>query len=407
MAKVLGIVAEYNPFHNGHLYHIENAKAKTESDYVVAIISGNFTQRGDTSIVNKWEKTKMALNNGVDLVIELPTLYSISSAENFAYGAIKILNELGIIDYISFGMETDEITNLNNIANILYNEPKEYQEILKNELKSGITYAKGMEIAICKYLKDNKYKDILNGSNNILAIEYLKALKRTKSKIIPVGIKREKVFYNSRKIVDEYASATGIRYLLEKKQIEEISKLVPNKTFNILIENIRNGNYNINISNFSKEIMYKIRSMSTKDILDLPEVSEGLEYLIKESSGKTNDIVQLLNNIKSKRYTQNRIQRIMLYALLNINKNDMEMSKKVKPYVRILGFNSNGKKLLSKINSQIKVITSIKNFEDNNKNMKLKRMLDIDKYATDIYTLGYSDNSSSNLDYTNGLVIIE
>ena len=407
MANVLGIVAEYNPFHNGHLYHIENAKSKTNCDYVVAIISGNFTQRGDTSIVNKWEKAKMALNNGVDLVIELPTIYSISSAENFAYGAIKILNELGIVNYISFGMEQDDLTILDNIANVLYDEPKDYQDLLKKELKNGVTYAKGIENALCKFLKDDNYKNILNGSNNILAIEYLKSLKRMKSKIIPIGVKREKVFYNSRKIADEYASATGIRYLLEQRQIKEVSKLVPNSSFNILIDNIKNGQYNINIFNFSKEIMYKFRSMSIKDISNLPEVSEGLEYLIKESSEKTNSLLEVINNIKSKRYTQTRIQRILLYALLSINKSDMEMSKKIKPYVRILGFNDNGKKLLSKISNKTKVITSVKDFENNNKNIRLKRMLDIDKYATDIYTLGYSNNSISNLDYTNGLIIIK
>ena len=122
MSKVLGIIAEYNPFHNGHLYHLEASKKLTDADYTVAIISGNFTQRGSTSIVDKWSKTKMALKNGIDLVIELPVLYSISSAENFADGAIKILNSLGIVDYLSFGAETSDISILNNIANILCSE---------------------------------------------------------------------------------------------------------------------------------------------------------------------------------------------------------------------------------------------------------------------------------------------
>ena len=237
MSKVLGIVAEYNPFHNGHLYHIEKAKSTSNSDFVVAIISGNFTQRGDTSIINKWEKAKIALNNGADLVIELPTIYSISSAENFAFGAIEILNELGFIDYVSFGMESDELSILNNIANVLYDEPKDYQNLLKTELKNGVTYAKGVENAICKYLNDDIYKSALNGSNNILAIEYLKSLKKLKSEIIPIGIKREKVFYNSKKIVDEYASSTGIRLLLERRQIEEIARVMPQQSFNILISN--------------------------------------------------------------------------------------------------------------------------------------------------------------------------
>ena len=128
MSKVLGIIAEYNPFHNGHLYHLENSKAKSEADYVVAVITGNFTQRGDTSIVNKWDKAKMALSSGADLVIELPTIYSLSSAENFAEGGIKILNALGIVDTISFGMETDDISDINSISDVLYLESKEYKK---------------------------------------------------------------------------------------------------------------------------------------------------------------------------------------------------------------------------------------------------------------------------------------
>ena len=405
MSKVLGIIAEYNPFHNGHLYHIETAKNKAKADTVVAIITGNFTQRGNTSIIDKWEKAKMAINAGCDLVIELPTIYSISSAENFALGAIKILNELGIIDTISFGMETDELSNLNNIANVLYNEPKEYKMILKKELSAGISYANARANALNKYINDKNYEELLKGSNNILAVEYLKALKLQKSKIMPLGIKREKVYYNSKKIVDEYASSTGIRHLLERKQIEEIARVMPKETFRILIEDLREGKFNLNLSVFSKEIIYKLRSMSLNEIKNLPDVSEGLENLIKESANKTNNLIELINNIKSKRFTQTRIQRILLYSLLGITKKDMEMSKKTIPYIRILGFNKNGKRLLSEINPNAKVITSLKKFEDKNKNLRLKRILEIDKYATDVYTLGYSKESFSNLDYTKGMVI--
>ncbi len=405
MAKVLGIIAEYNPFHNGHLYHIENSKTKAQADAVVAVITGNFTQRGNTSIVNKWEKAKMAISSGVDLVIELPTIYSISSAENFAEGGIKILNELGIVDTISFGMESDNIVDLNNIADVLLIESKEYKEILKNELDSGISYPLARQNAIVKYLNDTKYENILNGSNNILAIEYLKALKKLKSKIIPIGIKREKVFYNSKKIVDEYASSTGIRQLLERKRIEEIARVVPKSTFNILIDNIRKGTCIIDLSIFSKEIIYKLRCMTKKEIANLPEVSEGLENLIKESSAKTNNAMELINLIKSKRYTQTRIQRILLYALLGISKEDVDMSKKITPYVRVLGFNDKGKKMLSDISLKATTITSVKKFEEINKNAKYKKMLEIDKLATDIYTLGYNKNLKSNLDYTQQMII--
>src|SRR5574344_1234145 len=197
MASVLGIIAEYNPFHNGHLYHIEEAKKQTGADYVICIITGNFTQRGNTSIVNKWVKTQMALENGADLVIELPTVYSISSAENFAEGAIKILDSLKIVDTLAFGTETADFAALNNIANILYDEPKEYISILNHELGKGLSYPKARENALMMYLNDIKrYANILSGSNNILAIEYLKALKRLKSDIKPFAVQRQKVYYN-------------------------------------------------------------------------------------------------------------------------------------------------------------------------------------------------------------------
>lgn len=414
MSKVVGIIAEYNPFHNGHSYHIQNTKAQTGADFVVAVMTGNFTQRGNTSVINKWEKTKMALNGDTDLVIELPTIYSISSAENFANGAVKILNELGIVDTISFGMEADDISTLNNIANVLYTEPFEYKTILEQELSKGNSFPKARSNALMMYLNDIKrYANILKGSNNILAIEYLKALKKQKSNLVPFGLKREKVYYNSTKIIDEYASSTGIRDLLLHNQLEEARKVIPAKSYSILLNNLRQGTYVLDIIAYNDEILYKLRNMTVNQIANLPDVNEGLEYLIKDISNKTNNLIELINGIKSKRYTQTRIQRILLYALLGITKEDMDMSKKVIPYIRVLGCSEKGKLLLSQINSKAKVITSLKKYESANKikllsgrkNKMLARMLEIDKIATDIYTLGYKKDSKAGLDYTRGLIL--
>ena len=414
MSKVVGIIAEYNPFHNGHSYHIQNTKAQTGADFVVAVMTGNFTQRGNTSVINKWEKAKMALNGDADLVIELPTIYSVSSAENFANGAVKILNELGIVDTISFGMEANDVSTLNNIANVLVNEPPEYKAILEHELGKGNSFPKARENALMMYLNDIKrYANVVKGSNNILAIEYLKALKKQKSSIVPFGVKREKVYYNSTKIIDEYASATGIRNLLLHNQLEEVRKVMPSKSYSILLNNLRQGTYVLDIIAYNDEIIYKLRSMTVKQIANLPDVSEGLEYLIKEVSNKTNNLIELINGIKSKRYTQTRIQRILLYALLGITKKDMEMSKKITPYIRVLGCSEKGKILLSQINSKAKVITSLKKYEGSNKDKRfcigkqkaLNRMLEIDKMATDIYTIGYKKDSKAGLDYTKGLIL--
>lgn len=408
MSQVLGIIGEYNPFHNGHLYHIAKSKEETGANYVICVISGNFVQRGNTSIINKWAKAKMALVNGADLVIELPTIYSISSAENFAEGAIKILNSLKIVDTLSFGMETKDISILNNIANVLYAEPKEYVTILAHELQKGNSFPKARENALMMYLNDiKKYANVLSGSNNILGIEYLKALKKTKSDIMPVGIKREKVLYNDEYMVDEFASATAIRKMLMTRQFDDIRKTMPRSSYQILGQELKDGHYVIDLSKFEKEIMYALRKMTIEQIKNLPDVTEGLEVSIKNAAESCNKLDDLINIIKSKRFTQTRIQRILLYALLGIDKKKMDVARKISPYVRVLGLNNKGKQLLSEIvrnNPKINIITSVKKYMDNVGNKNLKEMLQTDIFATNIYTLGYESDSWANLDYTNKII---
>ncbi len=410
MSEVLGVVAEYNPFHNGHLYHLEKTKEKTGAKFVVCVMSGNFVQRGNTSIVDKWTKAEMALAGGVDLVIELPAVYSVSSAESFAQGAVKILENLGIVDTISFGTETDDFAALNNIATILTEEPKEFSNMLKEELKQGVSYPKAREQALIKYLNDDvRYKNILNNPNNILGVEYLKALKQLKSKISPVAIKREKVYYNDNTIVDDFASATAIRNMVMNKEFASLIKVVPRVTYETLLKEYEVGNVVYDIQRYEKEIFYTLRRMSLSDIAELPDVSEGLENTIKNAANFCNNIKDFVNMVKTKRYTQTRIQRILVFALLGITKKDVQMAKKVVPYARVLGFNEKGKMLLSGIaqnNPKMEVITSVKKFMDNNTNKTYKRMLDIDIFATDVYTLGYRYDSMANLDYTKNMVML-
>lgn len=409
MSKVLGIIAEYNPFHNGHLLHLEKSKKICDAQYSVCVMSGNFVQRGNTSIVNKWIRAEMALKSGVDLVLELPTVYSISSAENFAEGAIKLLNSLKIVDTISFGSENSDINVLNRISSVLHEEPKQYLEFLNSESKKGLSFPKARENAILLYLNDKKYLNILNQPNNTLAIEYLKALKKYKSHISPISVKREKVFYNSNCIVDEYASATAIRNMIINEQFNDIRKVVPASSYNLLMNEIEEGHLVIDIFKFEKEILYTIRRLSADDIKNFPEVTEGLENAIKNASNSCNNLSELINMIKSKRYTHTRIQRILLYILLNITKKDMYLSRKNIPYARILGYSPQGKELISEIykaNPKITLITSVKNFLDSSNNKTYKYMLNKDILATNIYTLAYSNNSTANLDYTKKIVTL-
>ena len=412
--RVLGIIAEYNPFHNGHMYHLQKAKEQSGAQYCICVMSGNFVQRGNTSIVNKWKKAEMALLNGVDLVIELPTIYSVASAEGFSLGAIKLLNNLKIVDAISFGTETSDFAALNNISSIVNEEPMKYKSILNSELKKGLSFPKARENALMLYLNDNKrYDNILNTPNNILAIEYLKALKKIKSTIQPIPVKREKVYYNDNVIVDEFASATAIRKLLKNEEFSEIRKVVPKSTYQILEKETELGNVVLDLSRYEKEIIYNLRRMTVGEIAELPDVNEGLEHSLKNAANYSNDITNLINIVKTKRYTVTRIQRILICALLGITKRDVGMAKKTEPYIRVLGFNEKGKELISRINKQnpkATVITSVKKFQDknnNNKNSKIyKRLLDIDIFSTNVYTMACKSESLANLDYTKNMVIL-
>ena len=408
MSKVLGIIAEYNPFHNGHLFHLNESKKLTGSSYTGAIMSGNFAQRGNTSIIDKWSKAKSAIECGVDLVVELPVLYSTSSAENFAEGAIKILDSLKVVDYLSFGAETADINLLNNIATVLNEEPKEYKSLLSEELKKGLSYPKARENALMIYLNDiKKYSNVLSSPNNILGIEYIKALKKYNSIIQPIAMPRHESGHNDLNYHGNIASSTAIRNITKNNGFDILRKLMPEPSYTNLIKNIKVGHVVPDLSVFEKEIIFNLRKMSIYDISQLPDVSEGLEFAIKNAANSCNSLVELLNIIKSKRYTQTRIQRILLYSLLGITKKDIAISKKTQPYVRVLGFNEKGKYLISEVakaNPKLNIITSVKKFTDKNLNRNLKSMLEKDIWATDVYTIGYEYDSWSNLDYTNKII---
>lgn len=411
MSKVLGIICEYNPFHNGHLYQLNESIKKVNPDYVVCIMSGNFVERGNTALINKWARAQMALSCGANIVIELPTIYSISSAENFASGAIKILNSLGSDVYLSFGSECGDISVLDKFADVLYREPPEYITMLNHELSKGLSFPKARENAMLLYINDIRNSaNVLSGSNNILGIEYLKQIKKTNSKIKPITIKRIGTNYNTTSINNNFASATAIREMLLSKK--SVKSLMPKTAYSILKEELSNGRFVLDISKFEREIIYKLRCMSLEQIKNLPDVSEGLENKIKNAANSCNNISDLISQIKSKRYTLTRINRILLYTLLDITKEDYSNSQKVIPYLHILGINEDGKFLLSELskNKKLNIITSVKQFLDNTKNssnMKiLKNMLEKDILATNIYTLGYKKDSKANLDFTKKLIVL-
>lgn len=389
MSSKLCIISEYNPFHFGHLYHLNESIFQTNSDFKIAIISGNFVQRGEPSIINKWKKAKVALSAGFDLVIELPTLYAISSAENFANGSIKIANQIGS-DYISFGTESGDLKKLKDLSSLINKNEKEYIANVKEKIAQGFSYPKSQELVI-----DEMFGDEFSGvckPNNILGLEYLKSLNAISSNITPITIKRD----------FDKSSSSDVRALLRTFgfKIENLKDKIPDFSYEVLAENIENGNAILSLKAFEKEIIYILRTIDNEKLKTIPDVPDNMLSNLKKIACSTNSLDELITALKNKSITQARIQRILLYVLLGITKSDIELSKRITPYVRVLGMSENGKKILSDLPKDINVITSVKNFEKNCDDSDLLRMLEIDKKATDIYTLAYSKNSVANLDYT-------
>ncbi|ADD02552.1 protein of unknown function DUF795 [Thermoanaerobacter italicus Ab9] len=398
--KILGIIVEYNPFHNGHLYHLQTSKELTKCDYTVAVMSGNFVQRGEPAIVDKWKRTMMALKAGVDLVIELPVVYATSTAENFAYGAVKLLDSLKIIDCISFGSEKGELSELIKIAEILLEEPIHYRKALKEYLKTGITFAKARELALKKVTNKNEIEKILQTSNNILAIEYLKALKKIDSSITPFTIKRRGSLYTSLELKGEFASASSIRKHIFEKGLEDLEKYIPNFSKEILQSSFEKKQGPVSLEDFSNILIYLLRNhIPLNHIFD---VSEGLENKIYKASYKTNNIEELIKLIKSKRYTESRIKHILTHLLLKIDKQIFEEFDGPN-YIRVLGFNEKGKKVLKEIKkkSSLPIITKVSQYKSKLSNTK---MFEKDLFATDTYTLAYKNSSIAGLDFIHPLI---
>lgn len=392
--KILGIVTEYNPFHNGHKYHIEKSKELTGSDAVVAVMSGNFMQRGEPAIMDKWTRAASAVSSGVDLVIELPTVFALNSAEYFGYGACYILNHLGVIDSLVFGSEDGNIDAVKNISHLLMNSKEDISKIIAKHMSDGHSFPKAREMAIVELNTDNNDLN-LSKPNNILGIEYFKALLHLNSKIQVDTVKRISSDYNDQNLKSEISSATAIRkHILGNGVLDELKSNVPPATF----EALSNANKYVSIDDLSLILISIIRRSNPEEIAMIHDVSEGLENKILFEANNTDDINELIERLKSKRYTRTRIQRILLKILLNIKDDYIGKSFELSPsYARILAFNDKGREIikLAKKGSKLPIITNLDRLE--NYPDEVRDMLIYDVRGTNMYSM--ISNTKSNSDF--------
>lgn len=380
--KTAAIIAEYNPFHNGHAYHIQKTKEILGVSAVVAIMSGNFVQRGDSAICDKYLRAQAAVYGGCDLVIELPVSFSVASANRFAFGGISLLSSLNIIDYISFGSEFDDINSLFNLSQNI--QSKEFSAEIKSQLENGVSYPVARSRAANVLLGEN-YANILSTPNNILAIEYLLWLKKLCPKVIPFTIKRHIADYHDLSCDQSIASASGIRALLKETHNADISSLVPKNCANIY-ENAKSfGGFPIFIDYYNELVFSHLLRLKKEDIKNLPDVSEGLENRIFKAFKTSTTLEELYNNIKTKRYTHARIRRIIISAFLGINKQSIDVAPQ---YIRVLAFNKTGSKIIksAKASSNLPIIT--KTAHINKLSDQAKTQFESECLATFLYSLG-------------------
>jgi predicted nucleotidyltransferase len=400
--KVLGLITEYNPFHNGHKYHIEEAKRITNADYVIAVMSGNFVQRGAPAVINKYSRTAMALNNGIDLVLELPVCYSTASAEYFSHGAVDLLNKLGVVDAICFGSECGDIELIKEAADYLIQAPASFHTALQEALKEGMTYPAARTKAYLDTMqevsaeKKEAITSLLLEPNNILGIEYVKALRRLNSSITPYTIKRLSAHYHDDMLSENQetsiSSATAIRRAIFEKDaavnyFELMEQSVPVDVYQTLLDSYDKG-YPISEEDFAASIKYKLLVTGRESLPDYLDLTSDLSDRIKKLSPYPKEISELAQLIKTRNVTLTRINRALVHLLLEIKKKDFEEynAEGYNRYARVLGLRRESSILLRNIEADttIPIITKVSKAYEMLDELAMK-MLKTDILATDLY----------------------
>lgn len=378
-----GIICEFNPFHNGHEYIIQEAKKQTNAE-IVCVMSGDFVQRGEPAIEDKYSRAKKAISAGANAVLELPTIYACSNAENFAYGAIKILNAIGA-KYVAFGVENTTLEILKTVAKLKYENSVTFQNNFKNEIENGINFNTALKRSISKTLNDKNILEILEKPNNILAIEYLTAILKLKSQIIPVAINRCDDGYYETVNKGKFLSASGIRNKIFNG--ENYDEFIPK---NAKLDTFFNKNH---IKTLKTLQILKIKQTPEKELELFYDYSEGIEYRIKKMCNNYSSFDEIVSNIVSPRYRMARVNKLMLYPLLAITKKVIEKSKATKPCAKVLAIEKNNKELLKTKKQKINLIVSNNDYNSLNKNQN--EIINIDLNASTIYNTIFDNKLSS------------
>ncbi|MBQ2265523.1 MAG: nucleotidyltransferase family protein [Oscillospiraceae bacterium] len=389
--KVSGIICEYNPLHNGHVHHIRQTRANGAT-HIVGVMSGNFVQRGDTAILNKFDRAKLAVNAGVDLVIELPVAFSAASAELFATGAVSILHNLGIVDELSFGSSCGDQECLELLAEASMSTTEHYRDRIRDRMRDGDSYPAAVwEIVRQRY--GNKVAGMMLDPNNVLAIEYMKAMYKLDAKFKPFTIQRQCVLHDSLTPNEMYASASFIRKSIMDGDPSYLD-YIPRYTAQLLTRRIREGR-TADVRRLERPMLYRIRNITPEELMELPDVNQSLQNRILAAKNASS-WEELLAAVKTKCYTMSRIRRILMAALIGIHREDQ---KYYPPYARVIAFNERGMELLSaaKKKSSIQIGTSLAKLSETSR--LAESFVRLEERASNVYGLAVEDMFSAEQDF--------
>lgn len=397
--RVNGIIAEYNPFHNGHKYHIESSRLRTGADFTIVAMSGSFVQRGAPALVHKYARAEMALQNGADLVLEIPSFYACGSAEYFAHGAVTMLDKLGVVDYLCFGSECGQIDILTKIGEILAKEPESFRKRLNTNLEQGHSFPTARSFALmeeCPSLNDAL--EVFTSPNNILGIEYIKSLLRRESSIKPVTIKRAGSEYHEKRLCENHASALALRQsVFSGQKLSSLKAHMPDSAYHIL-EKAFSKLLPMQTKDFSRLLLYKLISEEEQGYGQYLDVNSDLSDKIRKNLYQYTDFDNFCDRLKSKNITYSRLSRCMMHILLNITSEEMARYQALDyvPYARVLGIRKDASPLLSAI-KQHSTIPMISKLADAHKFLDepSRKMLEKDIQISHIYNAVEASKSKS------------
>ena len=396
--RIAGIIAEYDPFHNGHAAHIATTKTTNggNATHIVAVISGNFTQRGEPALLSKFRRTEMALNCGADLVIELPLPWAMAPAEHFALGAVSLLHALGCVNMLSFGSECGDTTILKTLAT-LSNHPL-YQDALKKALSQGLSYAAAGQQA-AEELVGKEKAAVLASPNNTLGIEYIRAMEAQGANWELFTLQRQGVLHGEMVAKDAFASASMLRQMVRDDNLSILDAYMPEPSVSILHNAYVQGEISTKTERLEHALMAKLRCMSATDFSKLPWVSEGLENRLHRASHTATDITALLHAVKTRRYPMARLRRVLWAALLGLTAQDIQGPP---PYIRILGMTDKGREILSLSSPTLPILSRASQIDALDK--RAQRIFELERKATDIHALSMEKPLPCGTDYTTKLI---